>query len=170
VKLRKDLRKLLRFLPLLIGGTGVDVFLLSRLPKLPAALIPTRWSEFSFWTELAKSGRERVRAWLAIPTGGDVALLFSMMGVAVVMGITLLLMTILMGKSRVEKPQHALIGCAGAIAALFLMALHYAKQGGLELSLAMWLMPCLWILMDYAIYWWRGWHSQHDRRERYEKG
>ncbi len=37
------------------------------LAALPAAWIPTRWSDFSFWQELARSAADGVDAWLALP-------------------------------------------------------------------------------------------------------
>lgn len=37
------------------------------LAALPAAWIPTRWSDFAFWKSLAQSAADGVGAWLALP-------------------------------------------------------------------------------------------------------
>ena len=51
-------------------GVGLFLFALC-LPRLlaalPAAWLPTRWSDFAFWQSLLRSGAARVEAWFALP-------------------------------------------------------------------------------------------------------
>ena len=151
LRARKDLPEFLRFLPILLGLGAVDIYLMTRGPKLPAALIPSGWSDFSFWSDLAANTAQRVKDWLAYPLGRDIALLFALLGGALVIGLALLALAILLGKSKFSKAQHVLIGSAGFLLLLFLVALYYAGRGGLTLDLGMWLMPCLWMLCDYLV-------------------
>lgn len=37
------------------------------LTALPAAWLPTRWSDFAFWQSLLQSGAARIEAWFALP-------------------------------------------------------------------------------------------------------
>jgi len=153
---RKNARKLLHYLPPAILAAGMDIFLLSRGEGVPAALIPSRWSDFAFWASLAEEGAKRLKTWLSMPQAGDIALLFSLLGTALAVFACLLAMSVLLGKARVEKPLHALLACGGCVLLVFLMAAFYADRGGLHVNLAMWLMPCLWILTDCALSWWKG--------------
>jgi len=148
---RKDLPKFLRRLPLLLALGAADVFLITRGPKLPAALIPSAWSDFSFWSDLTSNASQRVKDWLAYPLGRDIELLFALLGTAFIIGLALLLLSMLMGKVKITKPAYVLIGGAGSLLGMFLMALYYARRGGLSVSLGMWLMPCLWMLCDYLL-------------------
>lgn len=51
-------------------GMGLLLFALC-LPRLlaalPAAWLPTRWSDFAFWQSLLQSGAARIEAWFALP-------------------------------------------------------------------------------------------------------
>ena len=156
LRARKNARKLLYYIPPAIAVATVDVFLLSRGGGVPAALIPSRWSDFDHWATLADNIIERVKAWLSMPQAGDVALLFALLSTATLVFACLLAMSILLGKARVEKPLHALLACGGCALLMFLVAAFYAGRGGLQINLAMWLMPSLWILSDYALTYWKG--------------
>jgi len=155
-RMRETPRKLLYYLPPAIAIAGIDVFLLSRMEPVPAALIPSRWSDFGYWTTLAANIAERVKSWLSMPQTGDITLLFALLGTALLVFACLLAMAILLGKARVEKPLHALLACGGCVLLMFLMAASYAGRGGLRIDLAMWLLPCLWILTDCALSYWKG--------------
>ena len=153
-RLRGQPRKLLYYLsPAVLAAA--DVFLLSRGGGVPAALIPSRWSDFSYWSALFDHLGDRVRTWLSTPQAGDIALLFSLLGAALLVSACLLAMSVLLGRARVEKPLHALLACGGCVLLVFLMAAFYAGRGGLRVSPAMWLMPCLWIATDLALFWWK---------------
>ena len=156
LRVRKNPRKLLYFLPPAILVAGIDIFLLTRVSGIPAALIPSRWSDFDYWSALSGNIADRVKTWLSMPQAGDITLLFALLGTALLLFASLLAISILLGQARVEKPLHALLACGGCVLLMFLMAASYADRGGLHLSLAMWLMPCLWILTDYALFWWKG--------------
>jgi len=156
LNLRRQPRKLLYFaLPAAVVA-GVDIFLLSRMERRPAALIPSRWSDFSFWTSLAEEGAKRLKTWLSMPQAGDVATLFSLLGAALAVFASLLAMTVLLSKTRIRKPLHALLACGGCVLLILLMAAYYAGRGGLRIGPAMWLMPCLWIVSDGALSFWKG--------------
>jgi len=156
IRLRKQPRKLLWFALPAIMIAVADIFLLRRMERIPAALIPSRWSDFSFWTSLAEEGAKRLKTWLSMPQAGDIAALFSLLGTALLIFASLLAITLCLSKTRVQGPLHALIACGGCVLAMFLMAAYYAGRGGLQISPAMWLMPCLWIAADCALNWWKG--------------
>jgi len=156
LKLRKQPRKLMYFIAPAILIAAADIFLLSRMERVPAALIPSRWSDFGYWDTLIKSLGVRVKAWLSMPQAGDIATLFSLLGTALLVFASLLAMSVLLSKTRVRKPMHALLACGGCVLLVFLMAAYYAGRGGLRIGPAMWLMPCLWIAADCALNWWKG--------------
>jgi len=156
LRLRKQPRKLLYFVGPAVLVSAMDIFLLSRGGGVPAALIPSRWSDFDYWSTLAKNLGEHVKAWLAMPQAGDIATLFSLLGTALLVFASLLAMTLALSKTRVQKPMHALVACGCCVLVVFLAAAFYAGRGGLQISLAMWLMPCLWIVTDCALSWWKG--------------
>ena len=156
LRLRGNPRKLLYYLPTAILVAGMDFFLLSRMGRVPAALIPSRWSDFDYWNTLFSNLADRVRMWLSMPQAGDIATLFALLGAGLLVFASLLAMAILLGRARVEKPVHALLACGGSVLLMFLMAASYAGRGGLQIGPAMWLMPCLWILTDCALNWWKG--------------
>jgi len=155
LRVRRNPRKLLYYIPPAIGITAIDLFLLSRMERVPAALIPSRWSDFDYWATLAKNIAERLKAWLSMPQAGDITLLFALLGTALAVFACMLAMAVLLGRARVEKPLHALLACGCCVLLLFLMAASYASRGGLQINLAMWLMPCLWILTDCTLGWWK---------------
>ena len=154
-RLRGQRRKLLYTLAPAILVVGADIFLLSRGGGVPAALIPSRWSDFDYWSALLDNLGDRVKAWLSMPQAGDISLLFSLLGAALLVSACLLVTAILLGMARVRKPLHALLACGGCVLLVFLMAAFYAGRGGLRVSPAMWLMPCLWIVTDLALFWWK---------------
>jgi len=156
LRARKNPRKLLYYLPPAAAIAAIDVYLLSRMKGVPAALIPSRWSDFGYWTTLAGNIAERLKTWLSMPQAEDITLLFSLLGTAGLIFAALPAMAVLLGRARVEKPLHALLACLGCVLLVFLMAAIYASRGGLRVSPAMWLMPCLWILSDLALSYWKG--------------
>jgi len=156
LRLRGQPRKLLDFALPAIAIAAIDIFLLSRGGGVPAALIPSRWSDFAFWTSLAEESAKRLKTWLSMPQAGDIATLFSLLGTALLVFATLLTMAVLLGRARAQKPSHALFACGGCVLLMFLMAVYYAGRGGLQINPAMWLMPCLWIVSDCALSWWKG--------------
>jgi len=156
LRVRKNARKLFFYLPAAILVAGMDVFLISRGGGVPAALIPSRWSDFDYWAALADNIGGRVKTWLSMPQAGDITMLFALLGTGLLVFGSLLAMSILMGRVRVEKPLHAMLACGGCVLLVFLMAIFYAGRGGLRVNLAMWLMPCLWILSDCALSYWKG--------------
>jgi len=156
LRLRRQPRKLLYFTAPAILFVGIDIFLLRRMERIPAALIPSRWSDFSFWTSLAEEGAKRLKTWLVMPQAGDIAALFSLLSTALLIFASLLMITLCISKSQVRKPARALLACGGCVLLMFLMAAYYAGRGGLRISPAMWLMPCLWIAADCALSWWKG--------------
>ena len=152
---RGNARKLLYYIPPAIAIAGIDLFLLSRMESVPAALIPSRWSDFGYWSALSGNIAERVKTWLSMPQAGDITLLFALLSTALLVFACLLSMSILLGKARVEEPLHTLLACGGCLLLMFLMAAFYRGRGGLQINPAMWLMPCLWILTDCAFGWWK---------------
>ena len=155
LRLRKNPRKLLYYVPAALGVTALDILLLTRVRRVPDALIPSRWSDFDYWRTLSGNIASRIETWLSDPQASDIALLFAALGAAVSVFASLLAMSVLLSKARLEKPLHALLACLGCVLLVFLMAAYYAGRGGLEVNLAMWLMPCLWILADYGLSWWK---------------
>ena len=156
LRLRGKPKELLYYIPAALAAAIIDLFLLSRMRPVPAALIPSRWSDFDYWETLAQNLSDCVETWLSMPRAGDIELLFSLLGAALAVFASLLIITVLLSKVHVRKPLHALIACGGSVLVMLLMALNYADQGGLRIDLTMWLMPCLWILTDCALAWLKG--------------
>ena len=156
LRARKNARALLYYTPPAILVAGMDIFLLTRMERVPAALIPSRWSDFDYWSALSANIVERVKTWLSMPQAGDIAILFALLSTVLLVFASLLVMSLLLGKARVENPLHALLACGGCVLLIFPMAASYAGRGGLQINLAMWLMPSLWIMTDYALSYWKG--------------
>ncbi|MDR2686298.1 MAG: hypothetical protein LBB75_00975 [Oscillospiraceae bacterium] len=160
---RKHPRLLLGGLPLLLPLAAADICLLARaVGKAPASLIPSAWSDFTFWSELPQGWKSSLAQWLSAPTGGDIDLVFGALGILALAFLAALAGAFALARARLRDPAHALAACGGCVAWLFAMALHYAGRGGLRISLGMWLLPCLWAVADYGLY---AWGRKGDRNE-----
>jgi len=146
---RRYPRLLLTELPMLLPLAAGGVWLCVSDIKLPPSLIPSGWSDFAFWSALPKGWRDSLTQWLRVPAGGDIDLIFAALGIFVLVFLTSLLLTLTLSRVKIQKSAHALIAAAGCIAWMFAMALYYR---GLRLSMAMWLLPCLWIFTDLGLY------------------
>jgi len=155
LRLRKNPRKLLYYLPAAAVAAAADILLLSRGGGVPAALIPSRWSDFGHWSALSDNLADRVKTWLSMPQAGDITLLFTLLGTALAVFASLPAVAVLLARARVKTPRQALLACGGCALLLFLAAAFCAGRGGLRIGPAMWLMPCLWILTDLALSWWK---------------
>jgi len=148
---RKYPRLLLTDLPLLLPlGIAAAWLSFSQL-KLPAALIPSEWSDFSFWSDLPKNWSENLTSWLRHPSGGDIELIFAALGIFALVFLAMISGVWVLSRVKIQKPMHVLTACGGCIAWTFVMAMYYR---GLRVSLAMWLLPCLWIIAEFALYAW----------------
>ena len=145
---RKDPRRLLTDLPLLTPLAIASIYLSAIQLKLPAALVPSGWSDFSFWDALPKGWHDHLTQWLRHPASGDIALIFAVFGVFALIFLATLLGVLVCARTKIEKPAQLFFASGGSMALLFLMALHYK---GLRISPAMWLLPCLWLLTDFAL-------------------
>ena len=63
---RYPVLSLLWFFLLLLIVTGF-FWITSLKPSLPQSMIPTRWSDFSFWKEMAEYGKENLEVLLMVP-------------------------------------------------------------------------------------------------------
>jgi hypothetical protein len=148
---RKYPRLLLANLPLLIPLAAAAVYLSATQLKLPAALIPGEWSDFSFWKNLPKDWGNNLAQWLRHPSGGDIDLIFAALGIFALLFLSMISGVWVLSRVKFQKPVQVFVACEGCIAWMFLLALHYR---GLRVNPAMWLLPCLWIVTEFGLYAW----------------
>ena len=148
---RKYPRLLLTELPYLLPLAIAAIWLLAAQLNLPAALIPGEWSDFSFWSDLPKGWIDNLTLWLRQPSGGDIDLIFAAIGIFALLFLAMATGIWTLSHVKIQKSAHAFIAAGGCIVWTFIMAMYYR---GLRVGPAMWLLPGLWIITEFALYAW----------------
>lgn len=158
LRILRHCRTLRRF-PLTLAGTlPLAVFAIISLPAalgaaaIPERLIPTRWSDFGFWSSLFKGFLERLRDWLSgAPTMRDMALWSG--------ALCAILFSLLAAVSAVAAINSVRPGNLGGLAARCILAmsimpvcaLPFAALGGISLPRAVLVIPSLCLAYDFLI-------------------
>lgn len=148
----------LRAFPLLLSGyilpagiaAGVCLYLSGFPWSVPQRLIPTKWSNFEFWGRTLGTFVKSIKEWLsAAPSYRDMSLwpgvlltFFLVIGAVVLLAAVLERVSITTGRELV-------IGCLFSIGVMLLMVVLLAPFGGIRQDTGMWLMPWLWLVVDY---------------------
>ena len=157
--LRRGLR--LRSFPLLLSGyalpagvAGATCLYLMGFPwSIPQRLIPTKWSDFEFWGRTVGSFIKSIKVWLsAAPTRWDMTFWPKLIFTAfLVIGATVLLAAA-MERVKIKTGRGFMIGCLLSIGTILFIAVLLASHGGLKIDIGVWLMPWLWLGVDYGLY------------------
>ena len=144
-------RLLLKELPCLLPLAIASICLLAAQLNLPAALIPGEWSDFSFWSDLPKGWIDNLTLWLRQPSGGDIDLVFAAVGIFALLFLAMSAGIWVLSRVKIQKPVQAFIAAGGCMAWTFVVAMY---NRGLRVSPAMWLLPGLWVITEFALYAW----------------
>ncbi|BDF68549.1 hypothetical protein CE91St43_25210 [Oscillospiraceae bacterium] len=121
-------------------------------PRVPAALIPTKWSDFSFWARLASGLGESLGAWLSGPlTLRDLRLWPLALGCLLLSAAALALTLLAAERVRPRDGQGVVAGWALSLGTLLALVFLLGDRGGLALSRPMLLLPVLWPLFGWGL-------------------
>jgi len=157
LRLRRFPRLLLMYAPLAVALGGACILLMRSAGSIPARLIPTAWSDFSFWESLFATHLDNIRTWLSAPAERDITLLFNVVGTVMVLLIATMLTAAAVCVIKVRSASACVAGCLGAMGMLLVMAAAFSARGGVEISAGMWLLPCLWAVTAYGVAAFRMW-------------
>ena len=119
---------------------------------MPAALIPTKWSDFSFWARLASGLGESLGAWLSGPlTLRDLRLWPLALGCLLLSAAALALTLLAAERVRPRDGQGVVAGWALSLGTLLALVFLLGDRGGLALSRPMLLLPVLWPLFGWGL-------------------
>lgn len=136
------------------GLVAVACLLLLGFPwNIPDQLIPTKWSDFEFWGHLFGDLANSIRAWLTIiPTSRDLAFWSRTLIAAFLALESITLSALSLSKVSVRTGRGLMAGCLSSMGAILLAALLLAPHGGLYISRNMWLIPWVWLSVDYGLW------------------
>lgn len=139
----------------LVPALAVGVFVLWAMgapPEVPVALIPTRWSDFSFWGELGGRLLDQGRRWLSLPPGRrELAWWLPALGGTVLAVAAGGLTALAAERVRPRGEGVAFLGTLTAGMLIYLCANLFADRGGVVLSRGVWLLPALWLWTGWAL-------------------
>lgn len=140
-----------QYLPLGLVGAGAALWCLG-LPSVPGQLIPTRWSDLDFWARLWTERLGGVRDHLTLaPTARDLRYWPAVLA-GVLLALCAFFLTILAAeRARAGTGKALLLGWAAALGSVFIGSLAFAGVGGVAVSRQMWLLPPLWLGVDWAL-------------------
>ena len=129
------------------------LFFCMDLPGIPAGFIPTRWSDFAFWENLVMGHGKNVVTWISEgPTFRDMELM-----AAVIMTVLFSIAasvpgTIAAMRVSIRSYGGMSLGCAAYTLALSLLSLSMARTCHMIFCREKYLMPCLWLSVDFILY------------------
>lgn len=139
------------YLPLGLGGAGLALWC-AGVPDVPDQLIPTRWADLDFWGRILTERLGGVGDHLALEAGRRDGQYWPVVLACVLLSLLALGLTVLAAERvRAETGRDLLLGWAAALGCLFLGALAFAPAGGVAVSRQMWLLPVLWLGLDWAL-------------------
>ncbi len=139
------------YLPAAVLCAGAALWAAGFPWTIPAQLLPSRWSDFSFWPRLLETHWARLTAFLAQSPGRrDVLLWPCALGVPLLAAAAGGLTALAARQTRGSTDGRCLAGCGAWLAGLSAAALWCAcwdggRLGGLALSRGMWLLPPLFL-------------------------
>lgn len=164
----------LRYSPLLLIQIILPVFAFGAVIlwgmgfpwEIPGSIIPTRWSDFDFWSRLwgqLAGGIQGV--FTSALTRRDLALWPSFLACVLLTAGACGLTLMAVSRMRLDRGRAFILWALGDMAVLFLLAAALSGQGGVALSRGMWLLPLLFLAGDCAL-------RAHERwlRPRKERG
>lgn len=129
------------------------LFVCMDLPGIPAGFIPTRWSDFAFWENLVMGHGKNVVTWISAgSTFRDMELM-----TAVIMTVLFSIAALVPGaiavmQVSIRSYRGMALGCAAYTLALSLLSLFMARTYHMIFCREMYLMPCLWLCVDFMLY------------------
>ena len=140
----------LYILPSVLAGTACIV-LLGEAQSIPARLIPSKWSDTQFYSNLFNDYAQNIKTWLSVPSSRDLSFFFTLLLSVLFILLTVSFMIASISRMEIRSGRECLFGCLGSIVVIFCMVAILAGGGGLTVGISMWLMPCLWIITDYGL-------------------
>lgn len=129
------------------------LFFCMDLPGIPAGFIPTKWSDFAFWENLVMGHGKNVVTWISagsafrdmeLMTAVIMTVLFS---IAVSVPVAIAAMQV-----SIRSYGGMALGCVAYTLALSLLSLSMARTYHMIFCREMYLMPCLWLSVDFMLY------------------
>lgn len=144
---------LFSYLPFVLAVLAV-LMLCIDLPEIPSSFIPSKWSDFEFWKDLFLSHWKNVTRWTsAAPTFRDKELWGSASAMLLLSIFATILVAVSAAMTSIRSYKNMVLTCAAYILTLCLISLGTASSGKLSFCKEMYLVPCLWIGIDYMLYW-----------------
>ena len=144
---------LFSYLPFVLAVLAV-LMLCIDLPEIPSSFIPSKWSDFEFWKDLFLSHWKNVTRWTsAAPTFRDKELWGSASAMLLLSIFATILVAVSAAMTSIRSYKNMVLTCAAYILTLCLISLGTVSSGKQSFCKEMYLVPCLWIGIDYMLYW-----------------
>jgi len=128
------------------------------LPGLPSRLVPTMWSDFDFWKNLPSDHLGSLTTWLSYqPTTRDMALWLSALPMTLFALLASIFVMLAAAQAKAPSCKMLVIYCSVYMMALCAGTLLISTLGSIGFNRSMYLMPCLWLGVEFWLYW-------HERR------
>lgn len=132
---------------------SAGLFICMDLPGIPAGFIPSRWSDFDFWSNLAAGHRKNLFAWMSVSSTFRDAKLVLAAFMTVLLSICAAVFTAIAAHlGSIHTFRRMILGCGGYTLLLCLLSLLMAPNRNMTFCKAMYLMPCLWLCADFMFY------------------
>ena len=123
------------------------------LPEFPSEFVPTMWSDFEFWGNLFQEQGKNMVSWMAagpafrdmeLWTSSFMAVLLSVCASAFTAAAAMLV--------SIRSYKRMMFYCAAYTLTLALISFKIASAHNMTFCKAMYLLPCLWICVDFLFY------------------
>lgn len=123
------------------------------LPKIPSDFIPTMWSDFEFWGNLFEEQGKNLTAWMSTAStfrdielwiAAFMAVVFSVCASAFAAAAAMLV--------SIRSYKRMIFSCMAYTMTLCLISFKIASAHSMTFCKAMYLMPDLWICVDFLFY------------------
>lgn len=123
------------------------------LPEFPSEFVPTMWSDFEFWGNLFQEQGKNMVSWMAagpafrdmeLWTSSFMAVLLSVCASAFTAAAAMLV--------SIRSYKRMMFYCAAYTLTLCLISFKIASAHNMTFCKAMYLLPCLWICVDFLFY------------------
>ena len=142
--LRRSPALLARYLPPALAGACAVLWAMGPAESIPGRLLPTRWSDFDFWTALAGELRKEVGAVFSHAPFLRELRFWGMAGACLLLSLGALALIILWGERA--KPSSLAgwwWGCVFVLGCVFAFAMAVKDGGGVTVPRGLWLLPGL---------------------------
>lgn len=144
---------LVSYLPLALAALTGLMFCID-LPEIPSSFIPSKWSDFEFWKTLFFNHWRNFTKWIsAAPTFRDKELWGSASAMLLLSIFASILVAVTAVMTSIRSYRSLVLSCAAYTLTLCLISLSTASSGKISFCKEMYLMPCLWICIDFMLYW-----------------